>query len=52
MELQSSAEILNPAEVVSLNMKTQSNSSVALSAIDKAIYGVTRRAKRALKKVK
>uniref|UniRef100_A0A669Q6V1 Complement C5 n=1 Tax=Phasianus colchicus TaxID=9054 RepID=A0A669Q6V1_PHACC len=41
----------NPAEVVSLNMKTQSNSYVALSSIDKAIYGVTGRGKRPMEKI-
>ncbi|XP_054249289.1 complement C5 [Indicator indicator] len=51
IKLQSSKKILNPAEVVSLNMKTQLNSFVALSAIDKAIYGVTQRGKRALEKL-
>ncbi|XP_008945836.1 PREDICTED: complement C5, partial [Merops nubicus] len=51
MKLQSRKEILNPAAVVSLNMKTQFNSLVALSAIDKAVYGVTGRGKRALEKV-
>ncbi|XP_075572529.1 complement C5 isoform X1 [Pelecanus crispus] len=51
IKLQSSKEILNPAEVVSLNMKTQFNSFVALSSIDKAVYGVTGRGKRAMEKV-
>ncbi|NXI41495.1 CO5 protein, partial [Galbula dea] len=51
VKLQSSKEILNPAEVVSLNMKTQINSFVALSSIDKAVYGVTGRGKRALEKI-
>uniref|UniRef100_A0A8C6JKX2 Uncharacterized protein n=1 Tax=Melopsittacus undulatus TaxID=13146 RepID=A0A8C6JKX2_MELUD len=36
---------------VSLNMKTQFNSFVALSSIDKAIYGVTGRGKRAMEKI-
>lgn len=44
--------MLNPAEVVSLNMKTQFNSFVALSSIDKAVYGVTGRGKKAMEKVK
>uniref|UniRef100_A0A8C9KXN3 Complement C5 n=1 Tax=Serinus canaria TaxID=9135 RepID=A0A8C9KXN3_SERCA len=44
-------ETLKPAEVVSLTMKTQHNSYVALSSIDKAIYGVTGRRKRAMEKV-
>uniref|UniRef100_A0A8C3K1E0 Complement C5 n=1 Tax=Calidris pygmaea TaxID=425635 RepID=A0A8C3K1E0_9CHAR len=44
-------KILNPAQVVSLNMKTQFNSFVALSSIDKAVYGVTGRGKRAMEKV-
>ncbi|NXV88534.1 CO5 protein, partial [Calonectris borealis] len=51
IKLQSSTEILNPAEVVSLNMKTQFNSFVALSSIDKAVYGVTGRGKRAMEKI-
>ncbi|KAM9595851.1 complement C5 isoform 1-T1 [Morphnus guianensis] len=51
IKLQSSKEILNPAEVVSLNMKTQFNSFVALSSIDKAVYGVTGRRKRAMEKI-
>uniref|UniRef100_A0A803VB51 Complement C5 n=1 Tax=Ficedula albicollis TaxID=59894 RepID=A0A803VB51_FICAL len=42
---------LNPAEVVSLTMKTQSSSFVALSSLDKAIYGVTGRRKRAMEKI-
>uniref|UniRef100_A0A8C9L3P6 Complement C5 n=1 Tax=Serinus canaria TaxID=9135 RepID=A0A8C9L3P6_SERCA len=44
-------ETLKPAEVVSLTMKTQHNSYVALSSIDKAIYGVTGRRKRAMEKI-
>ncbi|NXV79442.1 CO5 protein, partial [Atlantisia rogersi] len=51
IKLQSSKKILNPAEVVSLNMKTQSNSFVALSSIDKAVYGVTGKGKRAMEKI-
>ncbi|KFP63066.1 Complement C5, partial [Cariama cristata] len=51
IKLQSSKEILNPAEVVSLNMRTQFNSFVALSSIDKAVYGVTGRGKRAMEKI-
>ncbi|NWY61327.1 CO5 protein, partial [Chionis minor] len=51
IKLQSSKEILNPGDVVSLNMKTQLNSFVALAAVDKAVYGVTGRGKRALEKV-
>ncbi|NXS53036.1 CO5 protein, partial [Brachypteracias leptosomus] len=51
MKLQSSKNILNPAEVVSLSMRTQFNSFVALSALDKAIYGVTGKGKRALEKI-
>uniref|UniRef100_A0A8B9IWI5 Complement C5 n=1 Tax=Amazona collaria TaxID=241587 RepID=A0A8B9IWI5_9PSIT len=45
------SKILNPAEVVSLNVKTQFNSFVALSSVDKAIYGVTGRGKRAMEKI-
>ncbi|OWK61377.1 Complement C5 [Lonchura striata] len=51
IKLQSSKVTLKPAEVVSLTMKTQSNSFVALSSIDKAIYGVTGRKKRAMEKI-
>ncbi|NWX16425.1 CO5 protein, partial [Aegotheles bennettii] len=51
IKLQSSKEIQNPGEVVSLNMKTQLNSYVALSSLDKAIYGVTGRGKRAMEKI-
>ncbi|NWU97061.1 CO5 protein, partial [Upupa epops] len=51
IKLQSSKKILNPAEVVSLNMKTQFSSFVALSTIDKAVYGVTGRGKGAMEKV-
>ncbi|XP_059721229.1 complement C5 isoform X2 [Haemorhous mexicanus] len=51
IKLQSSKETLKPAEVVSLTMKTQHNSYVALSSIDKAIYGVTGRRKRAMEKM-
>uniref|UniRef100_A0A8C3GXQ1 Complement C5 n=1 Tax=Corvus moneduloides TaxID=1196302 RepID=A0A8C3GXQ1_CORMO len=39
------------SEVVSLTMKTQSSSFVALSAMDKAIYGVTGRRRRAMEKI-
>uniref|UniRef100_A0A8D2PIM5 Complement C5 n=1 Tax=Zosterops lateralis melanops TaxID=1220523 RepID=A0A8D2PIM5_ZOSLA len=42
---------LKPAEVVQLTMRTQPNSFVALSSIDKAIYGVTGRRKRAMEKI-
>ncbi|NWW53317.1 CO5 protein, partial [Pedionomus torquatus] len=51
IKLQSSKEILNPAQVVSLNMKTQDDSFVALSSVDKAVYGVSERGKRAMEKV-
>ncbi|NXK43996.1 CO5 protein, partial [Chauna torquata] len=47
----SSKQMHKPAEVVSLNMKTQFSSFVALSSIDKAVYGVTGRGKRAMEKV-
>uniref|UniRef100_A0A8C3UYT4 Complement C5 n=1 Tax=Catharus ustulatus TaxID=91951 RepID=A0A8C3UYT4_CATUS len=46
------SKTLKPAEVVSLTMKTQSSSFVALSSVDKAIYGVTGRRKRAMEKVR
>ncbi|KAM6399815.1 complement C5 [Rhynochetos jubatus] len=51
IKLQSSKGVVNPAEVVSLNMKTQFNSFVALSSIDKAVYGVTGSRKRAMEKI-
>ncbi|KAF4797704.1 Complement C5 [Turdus rufiventris] len=51
IKLQSSRETLKPAEVVSLTMKTQSSSFVALSSVDKAIYGVTGSRKRAMEKI-
>ncbi|KAM6316161.1 complement C5 [Podargus strigoides] len=51
IKLQSIKSVLNPAEVVSLNMKTQFNSFVALSSIDKALYGVTGGGKRAMEKI-
>uniref|UniRef100_A0A673U5T1 Complement C5 n=1 Tax=Suricata suricatta TaxID=37032 RepID=A0A673U5T1_SURSU len=41
----------SPAQPVSLNMATESNSWVALSAVDSAIYGVQRRAKKPLERV-
>ncbi|KAM5329098.1 complement C5 isoform 2-T2 [Glossophaga mutica] len=40
-----------PGEHVSLNMVTDSDSWVALTAVDSAIYGVQRRAKKSLEKV-
>ncbi|XP_064583785.1 complement C5 isoform X2 [Zonotrichia leucophrys gambelii] len=51
IKLQSSQETLKPADVVSLTLKTQPNTFVALSSIDKAIYGVTGRRKRAMEKI-
>ncbi|NWQ80221.1 CO5 protein, partial [Columbina picui] len=51
IRLQSSKEILKPAEAVSLDMKTEFNSFVALSSIDKAVYGVTGSRKRAMEKI-
>uniref|UniRef100_A0A8C8A813 Complement C5 n=1 Tax=Otus sunia TaxID=257818 RepID=A0A8C8A813_9STRI len=51
IKLQSSKDVLKPAEVVSLNMKTQFSSFVALSSVDKAVYGVTGRGKRAMEKI-
>ncbi|XP_074779675.1 complement C5 isoform X1 [Athene noctua] len=51
IKLQSSKDLLKPAEVVSLNMKTQFSSFVALSSVDKAVYGVTGRGKRAMEKI-
>uniref|UniRef100_A0A8B9P755 Complement C5 n=1 Tax=Apteryx owenii TaxID=8824 RepID=A0A8B9P755_APTOW len=51
IKLLSSKQILKPGEVASLNMKTQFSSFVALSSIDKAVYGVTGRGKRAMEKI-
>ncbi|XP_065593324.1 complement C5 [Cyrtonyx montezumae] len=51
IKLLSSKETHKPGEVVSLNMRTQFNSFVALSSIDKAIYGVTGRGKRTMEKI-
>ncbi|NXN96738.1 CO5 protein, partial [Rhinopomastus cyanomelas] len=54
IKLQSSKKIQNPGEIVALNMQiqfTQFNSFVALSSVDKAVYGVTGRGKGALEKV-
>uniref|UniRef100_A0A8C5UFS0 Complement C5 n=1 Tax=Malurus cyaneus samueli TaxID=2593467 RepID=A0A8C5UFS0_9PASS len=48
IKLQSGERPLKPAEVVSLTMTTQFSSFVALSSLDKAIYGVTGRRKRIL----
>ncbi|XP_062446760.1 complement C5 isoform X2 [Rhea pennata] len=50
IKLLSSKQIMKPGEVVSLDMKTQFSSFVALSSIDKAVYGVTGRGKRAMEK--
>ncbi|XP_002916001.1 complement C5 [Ailuropoda melanoleuca] len=41
----------SPGQRVSLDMATESNSWVALSAVDSAIYGVQRRAKKPLERV-
>uniref|UniRef100_A0A8C0EEB8 Complement C5 n=1 Tax=Bubo bubo TaxID=30461 RepID=A0A8C0EEB8_BUBBB len=46
LDVSSEIDVLKPAEVVSLNMKTQFSSFVALSSVDKAVYGVTGRGKR------
>ncbi|KAK2515028.1 hypothetical protein Q9233_014640 [Columba guinea] len=51
IRLQSSKEILKPAEAISLDMKTEFSSFVALSSIDKAVYGVTASGKRAMEKI-
>ncbi|NWJ04718.1 CO5 protein, partial [Crypturellus undulatus] len=51
IKLLSGKGILKPGETTSLNMKTQFNSFVALSSIDKAVYGVTGRGKRAVEKI-
>uniref|UniRef100_A0A8D2N1R1 Complement C5 n=1 Tax=Zonotrichia albicollis TaxID=44394 RepID=A0A8D2N1R1_ZONAL len=46
-----SSKIDTEIYVVSLTLKTQPNTFVALSSIDKAIYGVTGRRKRAMEKI-
>ncbi|KAF2987216.1 hypothetical protein EK904_010218, partial [Melospiza melodia maxima] len=51
VKLQSSKDTLKPADVVPLTIETQPNTFVALSSIDKAIYGVTGRRKRAMEKI-
>uniref|UniRef100_A0A8D0EKN3 Complement C5 n=1 Tax=Strix occidentalis caurina TaxID=311401 RepID=A0A8D0EKN3_STROC len=51
LDVSSEIDTLKPAEVVSLNMKTQFSSFVALSSVDKAVYGVTGRGKRAMEKI-
>ncbi|XP_021269757.1 complement C5 isoform X1 [Numida meleagris] len=51
IKLLPSKETHKPAEVVSLKMETQFNSFVALSSLDKAIYGVTGRGKRTVEKI-
>ncbi|XP_053512135.1 complement C5 isoform X2 [Artibeus jamaicensis] len=45
------ADVYSPGEHVSFNMKTDSDSWVALTAVDSAIYGVQRKAKKSLEKV-
>uniref|UniRef100_A0A452QL43 Complement C5 n=1 Tax=Ursus americanus TaxID=9643 RepID=A0A452QL43_URSAM len=45
------AVAFSPGQRVSLDMATESNSWVALSAVDSAIYGVQRRAKKPLERV-
>ncbi|XP_036915068.1 complement C5 isoform X2 [Sturnira hondurensis] len=45
------ADVYSPGEHVSLNMETNSDSWVALTAVDSAIYGVQRKAKKSLEKV-
>ncbi|XP_016069153.1 PREDICTED: complement C5 [Miniopterus natalensis] len=44
-------DVYSPGEHVSLNMATQSNSWVALTAVDSAVYGLQRKAKKSLEKV-
>ncbi|XP_060056047.1 complement C5 [Erinaceus europaeus] len=44
-------ETYSPGQHVSLNMATESNSWVALTAVDSAVYGVQRRTKKPLEKV-
>ncbi|XP_027741708.1 complement C5 [Empidonax traillii] len=51
VKLQPSEEAPKPGKVVSLTMETRFESFVALSSIDKAIYGVTGRKKRAMEKI-
>ncbi|NXA34849.1 CO5 protein, partial [Eudromia elegans] len=51
IKLLSSKQTLKPGEITSLNVKTESSSFVALSSIDKAVYGVTGRGKRAMEKI-
>uniref|UniRef100_A0A8C2Y9Q5 Complement C5 n=1 Tax=Coturnix japonica TaxID=93934 RepID=A0A8C2Y9Q5_COTJA len=51
LDVSSKTETHKPAEVVSLNIRTQFDSFVALSSVDKAIYGVTGRGKKAMEKI-
>ncbi|XP_058997811.1 complement C5 [Mustela lutreola] len=51
VHLSPKAGAYSPGQHVSLDMATESNSWVALSAVDRAIYGVQRRAKKPLERV-
>lgn len=47
-----STETYSPGEHVTLNMATESDSWVALTAVDSAVYGVQRKVKKPLERVK
>ncbi|XP_045052893.2 complement C5 isoform X2 [Desmodus rotundus] len=51
VDLTPGADAYSPGERVSLNMVTHSDSWVALTAVDSAVYGVQRKAKTSLEKV-
>ncbi|KAL8174805.1 UNVERIFIED_CONTAM: hypothetical protein K2H54_054091, partial [Gekko kuhli] len=50
VRLSKSQESYNPGQVVSLSLKSQFDSFIALSSMDKAIYGITGRKKRPMER--
>ncbi|KAM9117353.1 complement C5 [Pangshura tecta] len=51
VQLLSKQDSYKPGTVISINMKTQFSSFVALSSVDKAIYGITGTRKRSMERV-
>ncbi|KAM5298508.1 complement C5 [Ctenodactylus gundi] len=51
VHLSPDTDTYSPGQTVSLNMATESNSWVALAAVDSAVYGVQGRAKRPMQRV-
>ncbi|XP_048196754.1 complement C5 [Perognathus longimembris pacificus] len=51
VQLSPNADAYSPGQSVSLNMVTESDSWVALTAVDSAVYGVQERAKRPMQRV-